>query len=102
MLHVKTFRTMCVQQLDRPNFVFAHNAGDPRQREFQFFRLWRGGKKKAALRISLPRWLCREMHFPDGRSRGIGFQIQLQELEKNSGIEHGNRQSERAGECRQS
>ena len=82
---------MSVQQLQRPHFIFAYNSCDSRQREFEFFRLRGRRQKQPALRRARAHRFRRQLDLYDGSAGWVRIQIKLQELEKNFGVQQGDR-----------
>ena len=87
---------MRVEQFQRADFVFAHHAGDAGEREFQFFRFRRGRQKQASLRRTRACRFGGQMNLHDGCAGRMRIQIQLQQFEKNFGVEHGQGQAQGA------
>ena len=87
---------MRVEQLQRSHFVLADHAGDAGQGEFQFFRFGRWRQEQASLGGARAGRFSGQMNFYDGRSGRMRIEIQLQQFEKNFGIEHGKRQTKGA------
>jgi len=96
VLHEKPFRAVGIQQLQRSHFILADNAGNPSQREFEFFRFGRRRKKKSPLHCPRPHRFGRQMDLHDGGAGRVRMQIELQQLEKNLQIEQGHGQAEGA------
>ena len=78
---------MRVQQLRRSGAAFAYNSIDPCQREFEFLRLRRTRNEKSILRWTRPGRLNPQLNFYNRSARRMRFQVELQQLEKNFGIE---------------
>jgi len=85
---------MRVRQFRRAEIFLAYNRLDARQRDFQFFRIGRDGRKKSALHRARLRRLGSDRDFAHRRRGRMRAQIQLQELQQGSGIPHGHGQTE--------
>ena len=82
---------MRVEQLHGADLLLTNNAGDAGEREFQFFRLRRGGEEQASLRRARTRRFRGEMNLHNRCPRRMRVQIELQEFQENLGVEHGQR-----------
>src|SRR5438309_11202788 len=89
---------MRVQQFERSYFLLPYHACDAGQCQFQLFGFGRRREEQASLGQARAGGLGREMNFYNGRSGRMGVEVELQQLEKNLGIEHGKRQREAANE----
>src|SRR5579862_46075 len=87
--HAESFRMMRIEQFHGADFLFADDAGNAGEGKLQFFRLRRGRQEQASLGRTRARRFGGEMNFHNGCSRRMRVQIELQELQKNLGIEYG-------------
>ena len=90
--HAESFGMMRVQQFERSYFLLAYHAGDAGECEFQLFGFGRRRQEEASLGRARAGGFSGEMNLYDGRSGRMCVEIELQQLEKNFGIEHGKRQ----------
>src|SRR5579862_8437642 len=96
--HAESVGMVSVEQLQRSDFLLANHAGDAGEGEFEFFRFGGWREEQASLGRTGARGFGGEMNFHDGGSRGMRVEIELQEFEKNFGVEHGKGERKGAGE----
>ena len=69
--HAESFGMMRVEQFQRSDFLFADDAGDAGESEFQLFGFGRWRKEQASLCRARARGFGGEMNFHDGCSWGM-------------------------------
>src|SRR5215467_14427983 len=97
-LHAEGFGTMRVEKLQRPNLVFSDHTRDAGEGEFELFRFGRGWEEKSALRGARLGGRRGEMDFEYWRAGRVRFEIELQKLQENFGVKHGDGEVEETSE----